>query len=202
MLPQDRHDAKDNIKTVSRMVQSFERTTIRSVVSIVSVAPYTRYKDAVQTAFVLNRHDDNDDDTVGSCQIESTACWLRRNDQLFDLFATAVAAEIIWADSTNGTRTIPMHLCERLMNKKNEALLNLARTIYAQDATFVNDDVGMPLMEMDGSMCVSRGVLVVCPGGHSATYVLDIEQPHAADGDGTLDLTNVRNITITHVVQN
>jgi hypothetical protein len=95
-----------------------------------------------------------------------------------------------------------MHLCERLMNKKNEALLNLARTIYAQDATFVNDDVGMPLMEMDGSMCVSRGVLVVCPGGHSATYVLDIEQPHAADGDGTLDLTNVRNITITHVVQN
>jgi hypothetical protein len=148
---------------------------------------------------VLNRHADNDDDTVGSCQIESTACWLRRNDQLFDLFATAVAAEIIWADSTNGTRTIPMHLCERLMNKKNEALLNLARTIYAQDARFVNDDVGMPLMEMDGSMCVSRGVLVVCPGGQSATYVLDIEQPHAADG--TLDLTNVRNITITHVMQ-
>ena len=200
---QDRHDAKDNIKTVSRMVQSFERTTIRSVASAVSVAPYTRYKDAVQAAFALNRPApagaDDDADTVGSCQIESTACWLRRNDQLFDLFATAVATEIIWADSTNGTRTIPMHLCERLMNKKNEALLNLARTIYAQDATFVPDDVGMPLMEMDGSMCVSRGVLVVCPGGQSATYVLDIEQPHAA-ADGTLDLTDVRTITITRVM--
>ena len=186
-------------------MQSFERTTIRSVASAVSVAPYTRYKDAVQTAFALNRpavssaSDDADADTVGSCQIESTACWLRRNDQLFDLFATAVAAEIIWADSTNGTRTIPMHLCERLMNKKNEALLNLARTIYAQDATFAPDDVGMPLMEMDGSMCVSRGVLVVCPGGQSATYVLDIEQPHAA-ADGTLDLTDVRTITITRVM--
>ena len=154
----------------------------------------------MQAAFALNRLADlGDADTVGSCQIESTACWLRRNDQLFDLFATAVAAEIIWADSTNGTRTIPMHLCERLMNKKNEALLNLARTIYAQDATFVPDDVGMPLMEMDGSMCVSRGVLVVCPGGQSATYVLDIEQPHAAAGSG-LDLTDVRTITITHVM--
>ena len=92
---EDRHDAKDNIKTVSRMVQSFERTAIRSVAALVSVAPYTRYKDSVQSAFALDRRD-GDDDTVGSCQIENTACWLRRNDQLFDLFATAVAAEIIW----------------------------------------------------------------------------------------------------------
>jgi hypothetical protein len=39
---QDRHDAKDNIKTVSRMVQSFERTTIRSVASAVSVVTRKR----------------------------------------------------------------------------------------------------------------------------------------------------------------
>jgi hypothetical protein len=197
---EDRHDAKDNIKTVSRMVQSFERTAIRSVAALVGVAPYTRYKDSVQSAFALDRRD-GDDDTVGSCQIENTACWLRRNDQLFDLFATAVAAEIIWADATNGTRSLALHLCERLMNKKNEALLNLARTIYAQDSTFEADDVGLPLMEMDGSMCVSRGVLVVCPGGQSATYVLDVEQPHGTDPAVPLDLTNVRNITITHVVK-
>jgi hypothetical protein len=190
---EDRHDAKDNIKTVSRMVQSFERTAIRSVVSLVSVSPYTLYKDSVQVAFALDRHDDEEGDTVGSCQIESTACWLRRNDQLFDLFATAVANEIIWADATNGTRSIALHLCERLMTKRNEALVNLARTIHAQSSVFERDDVGMPLMEMTGSMCVSRGILVVCPGSDVATYVLDIE--------GSDDLTNVRNITVTHTVR-
>jgi hypothetical protein len=199
---EDRHDAKDSVKTVSRMVQSFERTAIRSVTGIVSASPYTIYRDSVQTAFALDRHEEGDGtaDTVGSCQIESTACWLRRNDQLFDLFAAAVANEIIWADATNGTRSIAMHLCERLLNKKNEALVNIARTIHAQAAVFQRDEVGMPLMEMNGSMCVARGVLVVCPGSQSATYVLDVEQPHGADPAAPLDLTNVRNITITHVM--
>ncbi len=195
---EDRHDAKDNIKTVSRMVQSFERTAIRSVISMVSVSPYTLYKDSVQMAFALDRQPDRDDDTVGSCQIESTACWMRRNDQLFDLFAAAVANEIIWADATNGTRSIALHLCERLMARKSEALINLARTIHAQSSVFANDDVGMPLMEINGGMCVSRGILVVCPGSQAATYVLDVES-HATDAP--LDLSNVRTITITHRVQ-
>ena len=39
---EDQHDAKDAVKTVSRMVQSFERTTIRSVASAVSVVTRKR----------------------------------------------------------------------------------------------------------------------------------------------------------------
>ena len=54
------------------------------------------------------------------------------------------------------------------------------RTIYAKRLVFNTNVVGMPLMDMTGSMCVARGVLVVCPSCQSATYVLDIEQPHGA----------------------
>jgi hypothetical protein len=53
----------------------------------------------------------------------------------------------------------------------------------------------MPLMEINGSMCVAKGVLVVCPGNQSATYVLDIK------GEDALDLSNVRTITITKFVK-
>ena len=61
------------------------------------------------------------------------------------------------------------------------------------------DTIGMPLMEMRGSMCISRGVLVVTPGSVSATYVLDIE-PRRGDIPNTLDLSGVRNISIVGVL--
>ena len=61
------------------------------------------------------------------------------------------------------------------------------------------DTIGMPLMEMKGSMCISRGVLVVTPGSVSATYVLDIE-PRKGDASNTLDLSGVRNISITNIL--
>jgi hypothetical protein len=194
---EDRHDAKEIIKTVSRMVQSFERTAIRSVALFVDAAPYNGYKDEVQEALNLNSGDDeNNPLSVGSSEIERTACSLRRDKNYFDLFAAVVAAEIIWADATNGTRAMPKHLCERLLGKKQEAMINFVRTIRARRGGIVTDTVGMPLMETNGSMCVARGVLVVCPGSESATYVLDIEPQK-----GPLDLSKVRTITITQVLE-
>jgi hypothetical protein len=70
------------------------------------------------------------------------------------------------------------------------------RTIRACNGHIDQDAVGMPLMETNGSMCVTRGVLVVCPGSECATYVLDIEPQK-----GALDLGKVRTITITQVME-
>ena len=189
---EDRHDAKDNVKTVSRMVQSFERTAIRSIALFVDAAPYNLYKNEVQQALRLELNANDQNLSVGSSQIEQTACSLRRDKNFFDLFAAVVAAEIIWADATNGTRAMPKHLCDRLQGKKNEAMVNFVRTIRSLGGVIAPDTVGMPLMETNGSMCVTRGVLVVCPGSECATYVLDIEQQG--------DLSKVRTITITQVM--
>jgi hypothetical protein len=190
---EDRHDAKDNVKTVSRMVQSFERTAIRSIALFVDAAPYNLYKNEVQQALGLELNDNDQNLSVGSSQVEKTACSLRRDKNFFDLFAAVVAAEIIWADATNGTRAMPKHLCDRLQAKKNEAMVNFVRTIRSLRGAIQPDTVGMPLMETNGSMCVTRGVLVVCPGSECATYVLDIEQQG--------DLSSVRTITITQFME-
>lgn len=215
---QDRHDAKENIKTVSRLVQSFERTAIRSLAALVGSGMYKIYADSVHRAIGIGddasalargavRDDPDDDDalgavvSLGSSLIEKTACSMRRHNEFFDLFAAAVASEIVWADATNGTRSMPNHLCQRLSDKKLEALVNLARTISSANPVFNRDIVGMPLMEMTGSMCVTRGVLVVCPGSLSSTYVLDIEPPRGAAPGAPLDLSNVRTITVTQIME-
>ena len=204
---EDQHDAKDAVKTVSRMVQSFERTAIRSMATLVGTTTYNRYKDSVFNALNLGNEgagvdaaEDEDADgsrtmSVVSSRIEKNACAIRRDDRFFDLFAALVAAEIILADATNGSRVVPQHLCQRLVDKKTEATLNMVRTIYSYNQRFIDDDIGMPLMEINGSMCVARGLLVVCPGNQSATYVLDIQ------GDAAADLSNVRTITVTKFVK-
>jgi hypothetical protein len=210
---EDRHDAKENVKTVSRVVQSFERTAIRSLVTMVSNRNYRMYADAVHSALEVDEEEvgrsrqdaegegERDAVSLGSSDIEKKACNMRRDDHFFDLFAAGVAAEMIWADATNGTRSMPKHLLDRLLQKKNDAMLNLARTIHSRNPAFSADNVGMPLMETTGSMCVSRGVLVVCPGSLSATYVLDIEQARGAAAGAPMDLSQVRTITITGVLE-
>jgi hypothetical protein len=207
---EDQHDTKDAVKTVSRMVQSFERTAIRSMATLVGTSGYTRYKDAVFVALnigeegagIPQNEEEEENHHIGahvismvSSQIEKNACAIRRDDRFFDLFAALVASEIILADATNGSRVVPQHLCQRMVDKKLENTLNMVRTIFGYKPNFIDDGIGMPLMEINGSMCVAKGVLVVCPGNQSATYVLDIK------GEDALDLSNVRTITITKFVK-
>ncbi len=73
------------------------------------------------------------------------------------------------------------------------ALVREMHHLHAGGREWQQDGLGMPLMTINASMCVCRGVLVVLPGGTSATYILDL-------ADGVTDLTGVRNIRISHVV--
>ena len=77
--------------------------------------------------------------------------------------------------------------------KRDEAYALLIRKLNSLD-DLLHDKIGLPLMEINASMCVSKGVLVVMPGSMSATYILDLEE-------GLNDIANVKQIKIVRVVQ-
>ena len=125
----------------------------------------------------------------------TVACTLRRSSSVFHLFAATVALELFWSEASNGARNINIYTLKRLEEKRVEAALVLIRALSElQDLPI--DTVGMPLMRVRGSMCVARGVLVVTPGGTSATYVLEL-----ADGEDAADLAQLRSIRVLRVVQ-
>jgi hypothetical protein len=183
------------VKTVSRMVQSFERLTLTRLHTMA---------ESVQHASLRAAFDFMNDQLVG---LEPThdittqlACTLRRNPRTYHLFAAAVAMEILWNEGTNGTRNTTQYMCQQLQEKRVEAELALLNVIAQTHHTSLRplDSIGLPLMSVSGRMCVSRGVLVLLPGRTAATYVLDLEDE---DGDANgEDLSDVQSITITHVV--
>jgi hypothetical protein len=132
-------------------------------------------------------------DTVEGADITSVACTLRRSRDVFHLFAATVAAEIVWAEATNGARNTTIYLCRQLEEKRLQSAMGLIRGLHALCVDLRHDTAGMPLMHINASMCVSHGVLVVMPGSVSATYILDIQE-------GTTDLMKGKNIKITHVL--
>jgi hypothetical protein len=186
---EDRHGAKDLIKTVSRMVQSFERAAIAGLHKRLDTGECRQYADNVRELI--------DPEQIGrTASVTSVACTLRRADAAFHLFAALVASQIIRAEAVNGTRNTSQHMCKQLDLRCEESAMALVRALdhlHRGDNAPPHDNLGMPLMTINASMCVCRGVLVVMPGGTSATYILDL-------ADGVTDLTGVRNIRISHVV--
>ena len=179
---EDQYDSKDDVKTVSRLIQSFERVAIRNVINTLESAICLSYRN-VKSHLARLQHDNDDD-------IGKIAHALRRADAVYDLFAGTVAAEISWADCTNGSRNTSIYLCRQLKEKKDVATMNLIRRLNSLDDTQLKiDHIGLPLMQANSKMCVAKGVLVVFPGSTEASYVLDI----VGGGD---DLFNVKNIVI------
>ena len=178
---EDRHGARDLVKTVSRKVQSLEHTALRTLLELVEQDRFAPNRQRIRD--ILLRQD-----------FASTACTLRRFAGTHAWLAALVAEEMVYGEATSGARNLTLHMCERLEAKRTAAAVDLVRVLSDLPAMMPPDDVGMPLMSVRGSMCVTRGVLVVMPGGISATYVLDIE------GGGLEDLSQVKTIQITQVV--
>ena len=198
---EDRHGSQDVVKTVSRMVQSFEHIAIGSLQGLLDTAACTSYRPAVRMhldpAYITLPAADSGE---GGATVSSIACTLRRSPALFHLFAELVAAEIIWAEATNGARNTTIYMCRQLREKQCDAgmavIRSLAGLLRSGADPLPHDRLGMPLMSVDGSMCVTRGVLVVLPGRISATYVLDIQEQ-----DGVaMDMSRIQTIRVTRVV--
>jgi hypothetical protein len=185
---EDRHGAKDIVKTISRMVQSFERAAIAALQHRLTTGECADYEQIVKTMI--------DPAELGNnASVTSVACTLRRSDAVFHLFAAMVASHIIQAEAVNGTRNTSQHMCRHLDIQCTVSAMALVRALHLIGPDMMrHDNLGMPLMNINASMCVCRGVLVVMPGGTSATYILDL-------ADDVTDLTGVRNIRISHVVE-
>jgi len=221
------------VKTVSRMVQSFEHVAINNLINETrnngkKWAGYDFKNFLGKDAREDNSNNEHGGQEIGGASIlgsiSSVANALRRSDVIYHHFATLVVAEIILANFLSGQRNIQVsfffhlpifkfhilrfvfvcikkvYLAKQLELKQEEAIIMMLRSLgRCEEAQIPQDTIGMPLMEMRGSMCISRGVLVVVPGSVSATYVLDIE-PRKGDASNALDLSGVRNISITSVL--
>jgi len=126
---------------------------------------------------------------------------LRRSPDVYDLFANIVACEINWADGTNGSKNLSIYASRQLEYKKENALIKMMHgldKIHGKEIT--KDNIGLPLMNIDFNICVSKGVLLVGSNSNSATYILDIEDNN--DANGRLDLSGVKTIKIIQKFDN
>jgi hypothetical protein len=191
---EETYDSKEDVKTISRIVQSFEHVAARQLLSFcesVSGQNYTR----VQTMLQSLRKSQHQND------VECVANSLRRSPDVYDLFANIVACEINWADGTNGSKNLSIYASRQLEYKKENALIKMMHgldKIHGKEIT--KDNIGLPLMNIDFNICVSKGVLLVGSNSNSATYILDIEDNN--DANGRLDLSGVKTIKIIQKFDN
>jgi hypothetical protein len=189
---QEDEDVRENVKTVSRLIQSFERVAVRAVRQELANNPAMNaymYRVDDQLKRLQGEHPN---DVTPICHS------LQRSDAMFDLFAMSVAMEITWADATSGSRNLSVKLTDEIKYRRKSASIEIIRRLgdvdFGTDAIDL-DEVGLPLMKVNYNLCISRGVLLVGPNSTNATYVLDIEG--STDSHGVLDLTGVKTITIT-----
>jgi hypothetical protein len=176
-------DEKESVKTVSRMIQSFEHVAVRSITAALASSWGQEYTQAQRHLLEKDIH-----------QVCHT---LRRHDALFDLFAALVASEISWANATSGTRNTPIFLTRQIQENKVGALRLFLRALnHEAREQLPMDTIGIPLMGLRCNMCVSpKGVLIVGEGSTNAMYVLDVQGGY--NDRGELDLTGVTHIQIT-----
>ena len=181
---EDRHGSKDIVKTVSRTVQSFERATLSAVSALLRTHHCNSTRGRVRPLIEPREEEGGD-----------VPCTLRRSDLTFHAFAAAVAMEMQWSEATSGARNTTIYLCKQIEERRKDACLRLVACLARLTPEELPlDRLGVPLMGINTSLCISRGVLVVMPGATSATYILDIDE-------GMEDLANARTIRITRTVR-
>lgn len=187
---EDKYDSKEDVKTVSRVVQSFERVAVRNLRAKCETIQGKKYASAIRH---LKRLEENEKD------VSSIANSLRRSASTFDVFANLVAAEINWADSTNGTKNLSIYMNKQLEQKREDSILKTMHLLESlQENQLEKDEIGNPLMNVNFNICVSHGIIVVGSPSNDAMYVLDIEGNKNAEG--YVDLKGVKIINIIQTV--
>lgn len=190
---EDKYDSKEDVKTISRIIQSFERVAVRNIWTKCQTLQGRQYSRVMSHLRRLN------DNNIVSNEVTTAANSLRRANGTFDLFANLVATEINWADSTNGTKNLSIYQNKQLDQKKETAMLKLMTFMETlSESQLAKDEVGNPLMEANFNICVSHGVLVVGQPSNEALYVLDIEGNR--NSQGHIDLTGIKTINITQTL--
>lgn len=167
--------AKETVKTVSRVVQSFEKKAVRNILNLLESGNLSK-------AQALNHLNRLRGGPYGD--ISDIAHTLRRSTITYDAFANLVAAEILFSDGTNGSRNTSIHLSKRLDFERQMSAMTLIEVLHRVTAQTLlpKDALGLPLMQTDCRVCVSNGVLVVCgDSAEKATYILNIHDEGKLD---------------------
>ena len=192
---EEQRDDDEDVKTVSRMVQSFERIAVREVLLALEERWASGYGNAKTHMERLRRANKSEEDTI------SMLCHsLRRCDNIYDVFAHMVCMEMVWADATNGSKNTSIHMTKQIEEKRNASKRQLVRSLdeITDPKKLPADKMGIPLMHIKKNMCISsNGVLVVGKESTDVVYVLDMIT--GFDTKGRLDLTDVKSIQITQV---
>jgi hypothetical protein len=193
---EEQRDEDEDVKTVSRTVQSFERIAMHNIMLSLSEGWAIAYANAkvhlqrLKTAAQKQR----DDETSVLCHS------VRRCDALYHVFAHTVSMEMVWADATNGSKNTSIYMCKTIELQKSAAIRQFVQALdgVADAKRLPVDTMGIPLMRVNKNMCVSsNGVLVVGKDSTDVVYVLDMIT--GFDARGKLDLTDVKSIQITQV---
>ena len=166
--------SKETVKTVSRIVQSFEKKAVRNILNLTESGSVSK----VTALNHLNRlRGGNYGDVDDICHS------LRRSSITYDAFATLVAAEILFSDGTSGSRNTSIHISKRLDFERQMSALTLIEILQriTMQSALPKDNLGLPLMQTNGKLCVSKGVLVVCGESDHAAYILNIDEQQKLD---------------------
>jgi len=163
---EDRKNGREAIKTVSRMVQSFEKKAVLNLLSLLESG-------TIQNPAALHHLNRL---KQGAGDVDPITHALRRAPYTYVAFAALVAAELLLSEGTNGSRNTTINMSRRMdMEKFNAVNTMLDKLQKATAALLPRDTVGLPLMQTTYNVCISRGVLVVSGKSTKATYVLDID---------------------------
>lgn len=163
------NSAKETVKTVSRVVQSFEKKAVRNILNLLESG-------SVSKSIALNHLNRLRGGNYGD--VDGISHTLRRSTVTYDTFANLVSAEILFSDGTNGSRNTSIHLSKRLDFERQMASLTLIDVLQriTLHAALPRDTLGLPLMETNCKLFVSKGVLVLSGQDDHATYILNIDE--------------------------
>ena len=168
----DNTTEEKGIKTVSRMVQSFEKKAVLTLLSFLEGGHQSRaYPMAMHHLQRLSGGN-----SALLADVDPITHALRRAPYTYVAFASLVSAELLLSEGTNGSRNTTINMSRRMDLEKFNAMNTMIDKLQkATVAVLPRDTMGLPLMQTSCNVCISRGVLVVSGKAAKATYVLDID---------------------------
>ena len=160
--------ARESIKTVSRMVQSFEKKAVLTLLTFLQSG-------GVSSPMAM-QHLNRLRGGPSTSEVDPITHALRRAPHTYVPFANLVAAELLLSEATNGTRNTTINTTRRMDLEKMNSIHTMVDVLQKAHATILpRDTLGLPLMQTTCNVCISKGVLVVAGKTPQATYILDID---------------------------
>lgn len=185
-------------RTVSRVVQSFESKAIQRIIQIIGPGGLSRPIARQHLSRMCHS-------PVGSYAVmgdmTTAANTLRRNPLTRDLLVGIVTAELLLANVNGGGQIAVIHQSKFLQSERDASTVQMLNVLQAcTEENLPLDTIGLPLMEVNSSICVRHGILVVQQNKDQPMYVM-VLQGNAGDTTNRYSLEGVKQINIRNEIQ-